>query len=220
MKIDMHVHSIYSLDGRDTIEDIIKQAKKIGLDGIAITDHNEIKGALKAYDIAKKMNFKVIRGIEISSSKGHILGFGINEKVPRHLSPQETIEFVEDMGGIAVCPHPYRFWSGIGYRTAMKVKFCAIETMNSRSSERDNERAKRLAEELNLPKTGGSDAHTLDWLGRAVTVFKSGSSEDDFISEIKKNNVSAFGESRPFLGSLQYTYKCTTQWMRRGFKRM
>ena len=111
MKIDLHIHSIYSSDGTLEIKEILKLARKIGLDAIAITDHNEIKGALKA----KKMNIiPVIRGIEISSKEGHILAYGVDCKIPRDLSVEETIDRIRDCSGIAVAAHPYRYWSGLG----------------------------------------------------------------------------------------------------------
>jgi predicted metal-dependent phosphoesterase TrpH len=80
MKLDLHVHTKYSADGIVEPIDYIKFARKSGLDGFAITDHNEVKGAAKTYELAKKnKDLIIIRGIEVSSDQGHILGYGITE---------------------------------------------------------------------------------------------------------------------------------------------
>ena len=77
MKLDLHIHSKYSPDGRMEIEDIIKTAKARGLDGVAVTDHNSVKGGLSALEFCKGSDFLVIPGIEVSTTKGHVLGLGV-----------------------------------------------------------------------------------------------------------------------------------------------
>ena len=84
MKLDLHAHSNYSLDGIAPPVQLIKYAKKVGLKGIAITDHNEIIGAVKAQKFSND-DFVVIPGIEISSNNGHILGLNIKECYRQHL---------------------------------------------------------------------------------------------------------------------------------------
>ena len=86
VKVDMHCHSIYYNDGRHPVEEILIHARKIGLGGIVITDHNEVKGSLKAYRLAREMDIIVIRGTEVSSAEGHILAYGVEEVVPRQRS--------------------------------------------------------------------------------------------------------------------------------------
>lgn len=222
MKLDLHIHSSGSSDAKGTAKEIVQVAKRKGLGGIAITDHNEIRESLEAHKLAKELkDFVVICGLEITTSAGHILAYGINEKIPRDLSPEETIERIEALSGIAVVPHPYRFWSGIGENTAKKVKFSAIETINSRSTKRGNEKALRLAEKLKLSRVGGSDSHTLEHIGDAGTEFELQSiEEDDLIHEIVKGRIKPYGKSRVPLESLGYVYSCVTLWLKRGLKRI
>ncbi len=111
MKIDMHIHTSYSPDGMVEPVEVLKIAKKLGLSAVAITDHNEIKGALKAKN-AKIID--VIVGEEVSTSAGHVLAYNIQSLIPRGLSVAETIDKIHECGGIAVIAHPYRFWSGVG----------------------------------------------------------------------------------------------------------
>ncbi|MCL2687690.1 MAG: PHP domain-containing protein [Methanobrevibacter sp.] len=108
MKLDPHIHSIYSGDAISEPQDIIKQAIAIGLDIIAISDHDTVKGSTLAIDIAKDMNdILVVPSIEITTNKGHILGFGLETLISPGLSPEETVEKIHDEGGIAIVPHPF-----------------------------------------------------------------------------------------------------------------
>jgi len=109
MKIDLHVHSDYSDDANDSVEELIKAAVKKGLNGIAIADHNNVKGGLKGFGIAKEMkDFVVIPGVEVSSAEGHILALNIREDIPKKLSVKETVEKIISLGGLPILPHPYR----------------------------------------------------------------------------------------------------------------
>ena len=142
MKLDLHVHTSYSADCNVQVENYFKEARKNGLTGFAITDHNEVQGAAKAFTMAKNYrDLVIIRGIEVSSSKGHILGYGVTEPIPRGLSPEETVERIKDAGGVPVAAHPYRRASGIGSEVVKKVKFDIVEVLNHRSMHDENQRA-------------------------------------------------------------------------------
>ncbi len=181
MKIDIHTHSSYS-DGVNTPGEMVRYAKKIGLDGIAITDHNVIDGAIKALKYNSE-DFTVIPGIEVSSEEGHILGLGITELIERAIPAEEVVERIHELGGIAIAAHPYdRFRSGVG-DLIYKIDFDAIEVVNGRtlSTTRD---MRRIAKNIKLPKVGGSDAHCLDELGSVSIVV-----DNDPIESILKGNV-------------------------------
>ncbi len=216
MRVDMHTHSIYSPDGKVPIKDMLKIAKKVGLGAIAITDHNEIKGALKA----KKLGIlEVIRGIEVSTEKGHVLAYGIDYKIPRDLSIKETIEMIHDLGGIAIAAHPYRFWSGIGEDNAKNHNFDGIEAFNGRCKESSNKKARKLANMLNKPFTAGSDAHFADEIGKAGIIVEA-EKEEDIIEEILKKNIEIFGSSRNLSETVRYVKKAVGEWIQRGFKKI
>ena len=181
MKIDIHTHSSYS-DGVNTPGEMVRYAKKIGLDGIAITDHNVIDGAIKALRYNSE-DFTVIPGIEVSSKEGHILGLGITELIERAIPAEEVVERIHELGGIAIAAHPYdRFRSGVG-DLIYKIDFDAIEVINGRTilTTRD---MRKIAKNIKLPKVGGSDAHSLDELGSVSIVV-----DNDPIESILKGNV-------------------------------
>ncbi len=213
MKIDMHIHTTYSPDGMVPPKDVLKIAKKRGLDAIAITDHNEIKGALKAKELKI---IPVIVGIEISTSSGHVLAYNVDELIPRGLSVEETIERIHENGGIAVIAHPYRFWSGVGEKETLKniKKVDGIEIFNGRCKKKSNEKARKLWETYGGIFTAGSDAHYPDEIGKAgalVDCF-------DTISCFKGGNT--FGASRNTKETLRYVKKAVIQWAFRGFKKI
>ena len=158
-KFDLHIHSYYS-DGVNSPQEIIGYAKKIGLSGIAITDHNEIKGTLEALKFQEE-NFLVVPGLEISSLDGHLVALGIKEIIPRDRSAEETIEKIHELGGIAIAAHPYDFLRrGVG-DLIFSLDFDAVEVENGHTLRR-YKNPFLAAKEKNLPITGGSDAHCLE----------------------------------------------------------
>ncbi|MBE0683441.1 MAG: PHP domain-containing protein [Anaerolineales bacterium] len=96
---DLHIHTIYSYDGTATVPAVLRRAKEIGLDIIAITDHDEIAGALEAVKLASHYGVEVIPGIEITTAEGDLLALFITEKVDAGLSLIETVLKVRELGG-------------------------------------------------------------------------------------------------------------------------
>jgi predicted metal-dependent phosphoesterase TrpH len=222
MRLDIHAHSSHSNDGSTAPDEILKHARKMGLTGIAITDHNDISGSLKLWkDNLDIKDFIIIPGMEVSSSEGHILALGIKEPVPRDLTPRETIETIEDFGGVAIASHPYRFWSGLGEEAVRNASFSVIEVRNGHSLKKENIKARSLAEELGCGMTGGSDAHTLDQVGRTTTEVDITSLKlDDVLEEIRKKRSRAAGEHRKKTSSVGYITSCLYLWFKRGMKRI
>ena len=216
MKIDLHVHSEYSDDANGSVEELIKAAVKNGLNGIAIVDHNSVKGGLKGFEIAKEMkDFVVIPGVEISSAEGHILALNIKENIPKKLSVEETIERITSLGSISVLPHPYRILSGVGEK--FMDGFAGIEVFNSRSLGWENKKAGFLAEKLGIGKTGGSDAHSSNEVGYGITEFSVNSFRiDDLIQEIWKKRTVGYGILSPKRIILRQHVKSLFLWFRRG----
>jgi hypothetical protein len=222
MKMDLHVHSKYSEDGKDSIKDIVKAIKKKNLQGVAITDHNEIKGALKALNYAEK-GFVVIPGIEISTSDGHIIALGVKEIIPRALTVEETIEKIIDAGGIPIVPHLFRAMSGIK-KDKLKLiykKIPAIEVFNGYSMPRTNIRVAKVAKELNLGGTGGSDAHEISHIGYGYTKVENNDlNVDTILSEIQNKRTWGEGKTLPLEIRRDRMIKAIKQFFRRGFKRI
>lgn len=109
LKIDLHVHTCYSSDSLIKPEELVLYAKRCGLDGVAITDHGRIDGALK---IAKETDFFILPGIEIECLDGHVLGLNVQEVIPPKLTNAEAVERIHEAGGIAVACHPVAFFKG------------------------------------------------------------------------------------------------------------
>jgi len=217
MKADLHIHSVYSNDGKSTLEQIADAALSRGLGCIAVTDHN----CFKAYDLLKdRKDMIIVPGIEVSSAEGHILAYGVGSDIERGMSVIRTIEAIHDAGGIAVAAHPYRWWSGLGEKNVV-TEFDGVEGFNSRSKKRDNARSFRLGMSMNKPLTGGSDSHTPDAVGDAYTIFPDGlSTKDEIIASILRHETEVDGKSRSASSTLKYGTKSITEWIGRGFKRM
>jgi predicted metal-dependent phosphoesterase TrpH len=222
MRIDIHVHSTYSNDGSNSPSEILKYARKIKLDGIAITDHNELAGSLKLWKENKNLSdFLVIPAVEVSTTEGHILALGVTNPIPKELSPNETIEKIENQGGVAVASHPYRFWSGLGEDTVRRFDFKVLEVTNARSLRKENKKALALANELDLGKTGGSDSHTLAHIGDAYTKFESPADNyEDVLEQIRSGSTKGEGISRSPSATPKYVISCVYLWLKRGMKRI
>ena len=199
MIIDPHIHSTYSGDSTASVQDIVKYSRKIGLDAIAIADHNSLKGSQE--DIKEFGNMEdlvIIPAMEVSSSKGHIVAMGISEEIPKGLSPEETVELIRVQGGIAIAAHPF-----VSYREGLftNVNFVdvdAMETLNSRYIfGYSNWRARNLAKEKNIPQIGASDAHFLGAIGRCVTELEADFTVDDIIQGILSGKTNVFGDRTP-----------------------
>ena len=220
VRADLHVHTAHSADGREAVRRVVRHAKKIGLGAIAITDHNVITAWSEALEEGKKDGIIIIRGEEVSSSEGHILAYGIHERIRKDMSPEETVEAIHEQGGVAVAAHPYRPTNGIGPDVVRKVDFDAVETLNFGSPSRQNAKAERLARERGLPMVGGSDAHTLEDIGKAYTVFLDVESEEDILEEIRMGNTEPGGMSQTATAMLSHGKRKLTKWAKRGFRRL
>ncbi|WP_048192108.1 PHP domain-containing protein [Methanobacterium sp. SMA-27] len=199
MILDPHIHSTYSSDSTASPRDIVKKARSIGLDAIAVADHNTIKGSLATIEEARNYkDFVVVPAMEISSNKGHIVALGIKEDVQQGLSPEETVETIRELGGIAIAAHPF-----VSYREGLcdnvkELDIDAIETLNSRYVfGYSNWRAKNLAEKRNLPEIGSSDAHFLGAIGSCVTELDANFTYESIIEVILSGKTNVFGDRTP-----------------------
>jgi predicted metal-dependent phosphoesterase TrpH len=174
------MHTTFS-DGWPAPKELVDYARAIGLDVIAVTDHDTIEGALRARDhAAGHAKPHVIIGEEVSSRDGHIVALFIERKVRPGMSAAATVHAIHDQGGLAVAVHP--FWRtqrrtsggpvhGVGWLAA-ELDFDAVEVENATPGFYVfNRLARRLNMGLGSAELGGSDAHILDALGRAYTEF-------------------------------------------------
>jgi predicted metal-dependent phosphoesterase TrpH len=197
---DLHIHTIYSYDGTASVPSVLARAQQIGLDVIAITDHDETTGSLKAADLSTKYAVEVIPGIEITTAEGDLLALNVTHKIERGLSLMDTVLKVGEAGGFCIAPHPMAGGFGmksLGAYPILKALrnadvahiLIAIETFNATTIDRmSNHYARILADRLNITQTGSSDAHVVEALGLGSTVFP-GHTAQDLIQALHKGNV-------------------------------
>lgn len=209
MKFDLHIHTKYSLDGKEEPEKIAKFLKINGFKGMAITDHDTIRGALNL----KLKDFIIIPGEEIKTNGGHILAIGIKEEI-KSRAANEAIEEIHDKGGIAIIAHPFRFMK------PNVSKIDAVEVINARCFPKQNKMARKYAEKRSLPITAGSDAHYLWAAGKAYTIVNANvDSIDDIIEEILRKRTSVEANYN-FIHPLKCSFYSFLSFARRGFKRI
>lgn len=168
MMIDMHVHSKYSKDSLLEPAKIIKVAEKRGLDGIAVTDHNTIKGGVEAIKANTNKDFKIICGSEIKTEYGDIIGLYINEEIKSRQFKEVTDE-IKRQGGLVILAHPFR--KGVIFPQQHLDRIDVVEVFNSRSNRTDNIKALELAKKYNKPLSAGSDAHLSFEVGGSFALF-------------------------------------------------
>jgi predicted metal-dependent phosphoesterase TrpH len=141
--------------------DIVRRCKKIGYDTISITDHNTIKGSLKAKEFARDYDLNIIVGAEYSTNAGDIIGLNLSENITC-TDYLEVIEQIHKQGGICVLPHPFR-----GHKEVSSIVKLVemVEIWNARSTTEQNRRAEELSKEHSKAVIAGSDAHVFTELG-------------------------------------------------------
>jgi predicted metal-dependent phosphoesterase TrpH len=206
--VELHAHSRYSHDGRDSVRSLLEAAERAGLDAIAVTDHDAIDGGLEAAALAKEYDLCGIPGIEVTSSDGHVLGLGVRTSIPAGQSFTETLSAIREAGGIAIVPHPFqesRHGVGSNVEETELATADAIEVYNSRLiTGRSNRQATRFADRVGMPAIAGSDAHVSDMVGRAVTNVDAPSrSVQDILDAVVAGRTSIEGRRTPWLVSLR-----------------
>jgi predicted metal-dependent phosphoesterase TrpH len=208
LSVELHTHSDNSYDGRDPVELLHQQAEAVGLDALAVTDHDEIDASIEAAETASEYGLVGIPGMEITSAAGHVLGLGIEERVPAGLSFSETLDRVREMGGIAVVPHPFQASRhGVAPHVSREelADADAIEVYNSRLlTGRSNRKARSFAANRTCSMTAGSDAHIAEMVGQAVThVASDDRSVDGILSAIADGETTVVGKRTPWRISLR-----------------
>ena len=181
---DLHIHTIYSYDGTASVPAVLARARQVGLDVIAITDHDEIKGAFQGFDLAPRFGIEVIPGIEITTAEGDLVALFVTEIIKPGLSLIETILRVGEAGGICIAPHPMARGAGMKSLSCLSILraldhpiasriMIGIETYNATALDREsNQHAQKLWSECpGIAQVGNSDAHTLQAIGSGATEF-------------------------------------------------
>ncbi len=208
LSVELHTHSELSHDGRDPVDLLLEQAAAVGLDALAVTDHDEIDASIEAAGKAPDYGLVGIVGMEVTCAAGHVLAFGIDDLVPSGLGFDETLAAIHDQGGIAVIPHPFqKTRHGVAAHVSDEqlASADAIEVYNSRLfTGRSNRQAEKFAVRNRLPMTAGSDAHISEMVGQAVTeVGADDRSAEAILSAIAEGRTSVVGKRTPWTVSVR-----------------
>ena len=169
VRVELHAHTRVSKDSLVKPALLLEHCEKNGIDRIAITDHNEIKGAFTAKEIAPD---RVIVGEEIETTRGELIGYFMQEWVPPGLPPKSAIARLRDQGAVISVAHPFdtvrsKHWSEEDLLN-IAPEIDAIEVFNARClNNKPNQKAKVFARQHGLLATVGSDAHSLWEVGMA-----------------------------------------------------
>ena len=200
-RADLHIHTKAS-DGTFTPYEMLDYVSaKTDIAVLAVTDHDEIDGALEAAALADQFpGVEVIPGIEVSTFDGHLIGLWVETAFPVLRSAEWTIDAIREQGGLVVVPHPMS-WLTLSFmpHTLKRLerkgyRFDAIEVMNaSPAGKMSYEKALELQQKLNLPQVGGSDAHILEGIGKAHTIFPGKTADDVRLAIAQKTTLAGGG---------------------------
>ncbi len=167
LRAELHVHSTFS-DGRDNVRALLRAAIEKSIDIISITDHDTVQGSLEAFDLVceEKLPIKVLPGVEVTTSSGHLLIYGITKDIEPRMDMKETCRIAREYGGLCFLAHPFDVVRGGSVRLRDFLVVDGVEAFNSKSY--FNFLAKRYARKFSKPSIGGSDAHSTNSVGRVI----------------------------------------------------
>lgn len=190
MLIDLHNHTGWG-SGCSHLEPsvLIERAQQWGLDGVAITEHNQLWDPDKIEMLRRRYDFVVLAGVEVDTDVGHVLAFGLEG--PRRWNQLPTLEelreLVDEMDGVLIVAHPFRdprqngldrgFGAGLPELERFRI-VDAIEVHNGLAGNDQRVKATEMARLLELPTTGGSDTHRFMDVATSFSIF-----EDDIRDE-------------------------------------
>jgi predicted metal-dependent phosphoesterase TrpH len=202
LRIDLHVHTVYSEDCWVPLEAVVKAVLRSEVDAIAVMDHNEIEGALHLAEMAP---FPVIVAEEVNSQQGEIAGLFLKEWIPPGLSMEETIARIREQGGLVYIPHPL----ARDVPTALKrenleaiiEEVDILEGFNARIlCQADNLAAQEIARQRAIPLAAGSDAHFAREIGRAGVELDAFTNPQELLKNLEQGRI--FGRRTPYLFSV------------------
>ena len=191
MRADLHAHTHFSRDALTSVDTFAQRYQRAGIDCVAVSDHNNIDGALAVREVAP---FRVIVSEEIKSSEGEIIGLFLQETIRKGLTPEDTVRAIREQGGLVLVPHPYdRIRRSVLREEALlriMPQVDIIEVFNSRTIYQDDiDKSRRLAEEHGKLMSAATDAHTPWEIGLAYTELPPFESPGDFLIALGKGKI-------------------------------
>lgn len=221
-KADLHIHTTYSMDGTASVREVLESAVRAGVDVIAVTDHNEVRGALEAREACTRFGVEIIPGIEVSTQDGHLLALFVEQNIPRGKSIIDTLLLIREMGGIAIAPHPQQpvpnsitlksIHRALEHPLASEA-LLGIEVCNMNPSHSPyNRHSQQIAGGLSLAQIASSDAHMASMVGAGVTHFE-GRTAQDLLRSIQRR------ATRPEQVNREDPQRVFFRWLRLYFRR-
>jgi hypothetical protein len=207
--VDLHMHTDHSHDCATPVEVLLATARERGLGAIAVTDHNEISGALEASKQAEAAGVKVIVAEEVKTAgQGEVIGLFIEEKIPRGLSLQETVAEIKHQGGLVYVPHPFdRMHSVPDYEHLLTIldDLDAIEVFNPRVAiGAFNEEAARFAAKYRILAGAGSDSHVAQGLGSVRIRMRDFDGPQEFLQSLRDADILTRPTSLLYVQALKF----------------
>jgi predicted metal-dependent phosphoesterase TrpH len=195
IEVDLHMHTDHSPDCATPVEVLLETARDRGLGAIAITDHNEVSGALEARRIAEGMDdIKVIVAEEVKTAEqGEVIGLFLEEKIPKGMTMAETIAAIRAQGGLVYVPHPFdRFHSVPDYEHLLDIveEIDVLEVFNPRVAlTAFNEEAERFARKYRIVPGAGSDSHVAQGLGSVRVRIHDFEGPEEFLEAMRDADI-------------------------------
>ena len=214
------MHTDHSPDCATPVEVLLAHAREQGLGAIAITDHNEISGALEA--AAKAEGIKVIIGEEVkTAAQGEVIGLFLHERIARGMSLAETVAEIRRQGGLVYVPHPFdRMHAVPGYEHLLSIldEIDVFEIFNARVAiSAFNEEAARFAAKYRLTGAAGSDAHVAAGLGSVRVRMRDFDGPGEFLASLRDAEILTRPTSLLYVQALKFLEtKATPQGARRA----
>jgi predicted metal-dependent phosphoesterase TrpH/glycosyltransferase involved in cell wall biosynthesis len=207
--VDLHMHTDHSGDCATPVEHLLATAREQGFGAIAVTDHNEVSGALEAVEKADAFGIKIIVAEEVmTASQGEVIGLFLTEKIPRGLTLEETVAEIKRQGGLVYVPHPFdRMHSVPDYEHLLKIvdDVDAIEIYNPRVAIGSfNEEAERFAAKYQIVRGAGSDSHVAAGLGSVRIRMHDFDGPQEFLESLRHAEISTKSGTLLYVQALKF----------------
>jgi predicted metal-dependent phosphoesterase TrpH len=191
LKADFHIHTKYSMDCHNELEDIVKRCQKLGLTCIAIADHDAVEGGLELQKIAP---FKVIVAEEVQTYNGEVMGMFLKKRIASGIPIEKAIAAIKEQGGLVNIPHPFDPMRGLRLNADEFEKLAPqidlVEVFNARvPTTQTNIKAANFAKEHNLPGTAGSDSHSIVEMGSVAVTMNDFSTPAEFLVALRTATI-------------------------------
>jgi len=179
------------MDCSTPLEKIVRRCLELGINCIAVADHDSIEGAVRMLKLAP---FTVIVAEEILTPHGEIMGMFLKERVPSGLSVEQTIAEIKAQNGLVCIPHPFDRLRHSGLDGTMIEQIAGqidvIESFNARSlAHQPSAKVQLFAQKYGIAQSAGSDAHTIHEIGNAWVEMPEFSGKEDFLQALSRGRL-------------------------------